>query len=162
MNWSWWYLVLLIPLAMLILIAMASCKQSSQLRMNWSWLIGLVVIGLVGWTIWWFINRPANPVTENKPPTNSETTDIRPTGMEVLVPTETCWTPCSAYVGWGYKVRTDGDPLQIKYQGCDWFDQPGKGDFSAPKGFRPGNAQFVSGDKEHLNVRVQIYRKVKL
>ena len=57
MNWSWWYLVLLIPLTMLILIVMTSFKQPSQLRINWGWLVGILVLALIGWGVWWFIHR---------------------------------------------------------------------------------------------------------
>lgn len=81
--------------------------------------------------------------------------------VEALVLQKECLTPCSAYVGWSYKVRTDGDPIRIKYQGTDWFDQPAKGDFQAPKGFQPGETQFVSPDKKNPHVRVWVYKKIK-
>lgn len=82
--------------------------------------------------------------------------------VEALIPTTECWTPCSAYVGWSYKVRTDGDPIRIKYNGADWFNQPAQGNFEAPDGFRPGDAQFVSSKEENPHVHVQVYRRAQV
>lgn len=80
--------------------------------------------------------------------------------VEALVLMHECTTPCPAHVGWSYKIRTDGDPIRIKYHGCtEWFDQPGKGSFPAPKCFQPGEAQFVSSDEVHPNVKVWVYKK---
>jgi len=63
---------------MLILIVMASFKRPSQLHINWGWLIGLFAIILLGWGIWWFINRPAKP----KPDKSTTTTQIIRVGRE--------------------------------------------------------------------------------
>jgi len=80
--------------------------------------------------------------------------------VEALVLMHECFTPCSAFVGWSYKVRTDGDPIRIKYQGADWFDQPARGNFKAPKGFQPGEAQFASSDETNPHVKVCVYKKI--
>jgi len=81
---------------------------------------------------------------------------------EALVLTYKGLTPCKSFVGWDYKVRTDGHPLRIKYQGCDWIDRPAEGDFNAPSTFQPGEAFFVSPDTNRPNVRVQVYKKVTI
>jgi len=82
--------------------------------------------------------------------------------VEALVPVYEGYTPCTNFVGWDYKIRTDGHPLRIKYQECDWIDRPSEGDFKVPETFRPGETIFVSTNLEHLNIRVQIYKKVKI
>jgi hypothetical protein len=82
-----------------------------------------------------------------------------PRMVEALVLEHECNTPCSAFVGWSYKVRTDGDSIRIKYQGCtDWFDQPAKEDKPAPKCFQPGEAQFASPLDE--KVKVWVYKRI--
>jgi len=86
-----------------------------------------------------------------------------PQTVEALVPEHECLTPCTAFVGWQYKVRTDGDPLRIKYHDCaDWFDQPAKGQFDAPKCFRPGEAEFESSDKTNPHVQVWVYERTNI
>lgn len=77
---------------------------------------------------------------------------------EALVLMYEGWTPCTTFVGWSCKVRTDGDAIRIKYKGCDWFNQPAKGDVPAPKGFQPGEAQIVSSDKNNPHVKVWVYK----
>ncbi len=80
---------------------------------------------------------------------------------EALLLEQECLTPCNRFVGWSYKVRTNGDPIGIKYHGCtDWFNQPGKGDFSAPNCFRPGKAEFKSLDENNPRVPVQVYKRI--
>jgi hypothetical protein len=80
--------------------------------------------------------------------------------QEALVLQHECLTPCSSFVGWSYKIRTDGDPLRIKYNGCDWFDQPARGQFQAPKCFQPGEAQFKSPEEKNPHVQVWVYQKI--
>lgn len=89
---------------------------------------------------------------EGTPPTSVATQQV-----EALVLENECFTPCSSFVGLNYNIRTEGDPLRIKYNGCDWIDRPAKGATKAPKCFRPGEAQFASSD---LHVKVQVYRKI--
>jgi hypothetical protein len=80
--------------------------------------------------------------------------------VEALVPTESCKTPCSAFVGWRYKVRTDGDPFRAKYHGCkDWVEHPGKGDYKTPECFLAGIAEF---DNPHQSILIQVYKKVNI
>ena len=61
MNWSWWYLVLLVPLAMFIPIIMASFKRPSITSINWGWVWTIAIVA-VGWYFyqpflnWW--NKP--------------------------------------------------------------------------------------------------------
>jgi len=70
------------------------------------------------------------------------------------------YTPCSGFVGWGCVVRSDGYPLRIKYNNCNWVEISGKGEGTAtPETFRPGEAEFVSPDPLHP-VRVRVYKKV--
>ncbi len=91
------------------------------------------------------------------PPTETSTTT-----KEALLPEDVCMTPCHAFVGWNYKVRTNGDDLRIKYHGCsEWFEQPGKEDKPAPPCFQPGDAQFEVAEKSP-SVRVQVYKKIQV
>lgn len=81
--------------------------------------------------------------------------------VEALVLEHECTTPCSANIAWKFKIRTDGHPLRIKFQGVrDEVTYPGEGDFQAPPKMTSGETKFVSADKEHPNVRVQVYRKI--
>ncbi|MFA6353906.1 MAG: hypothetical protein WCW93_03160 [Candidatus Paceibacterota bacterium] len=82
--------------------------------------------------------------------------------VKALVLENECLTPCKSFVGWSYQVRTDGDPIRIKYQNADWFDQPGQGDFQAPKGFQPGEAVFLSSDKKKPHVKVWVYKEISV
>lgn len=80
--------------------------------------------------------------------------------VEMLVLKHACLTPCSAHVGWSYKVQTDGDAIRIKYSGCNsWFNQPAKENRAAPSCFRPGDAEFKSSGK-NPHVQVRVYKKV--
>jgi hypothetical protein len=82
--------------------------------------------------------------------------------VEALVLVQECYTPCSSFVGWSYKIRTDGHPLRIKYQGSDWIDYPAEGNTNTPATFTPGETFFESSDPLHPNVRVQVYQKIKI
>jgi hypothetical protein len=96
---------------------------------------------------------------EGTPPPPPPTTYYAP--VEALVLEHECVTPSSSFVGWGYKVRTDGDPLRIKYNGCsEWFEQPARGQFQAPGCFTPGEALFASRDEKNPHVKVWVYRKI--
>ncbi len=81
--------------------------------------------------------------------------------VEALVPKGECVTPCSNFVGYDYKIRTDGDPLRIKYNGCDWVDRPARGLFT-PKCFNPGDTEFESPDKANPHVKVWVYERVNI
>jgi hypothetical protein len=81
--------------------------------------------------------------------------------VEALVLEKECFTPCSADIEWPFKIRTDGDPLRIKFQGTGWFDHPGKGYVQAPSQMQSGNTEFISPDEKNPRVRVQVYRKVQ-
>ena len=76
--------------------------------------------------------------------------------VEALVLEHECLTPCGSFVGWNYKVRTDGHPFRIKYQGTGWV----KGGDKVPETFEPGEAEFVSDDSNNLHVLVQVYKKI--
>ena len=141
--------------------------------------VGIATIILILSTLSFFLPQTAKRVPEAVKSidawlaTPSEETEVKATTQpatqptapevgtrEVLLLEQECLSPCSSYVGWNYKVRTDGDPIGIRYHGCsDWFDQPGKGNFPAPKCFKPGDAEFRSSDEKNLHVRVQVYRK---
>ncbi|KKQ20800.1 MAG: hypothetical protein US33_C0012G0013 [Parcubacteria group bacterium GW2011_GWC1_36_9] len=102
-------------------------------------------------------NKNVKAKTSSTQPTNS-----LPATVEALVLTYEGITPCSSFVGWSYKVRTDGHPLRIKYKGCEWVERPSEGNFEAPKTFEPGDALFASPDLLHPNVRVQVYKKIQI
>ncbi len=97
----------------------------------------------------------------SKPPTPAAVLGVKGT-REVLIPFCEGVTPCPLTIPEGkFKIRTDGDPIRIKFQGIDhWVDYPGKGDFQVPTGVEPGEAQAASLDPKNLGVRVQVYRKV--
>lgn len=70
-------------------------------------------------------------------------------------------TPFSSFVGWSYKVRTNGDAIWIKYNGCsEWFYQPAKESKPAPRCFKPGDADFKSAETNNPRVDVWIYEKI--
>lgn len=87
-----------------------------------------------------------------------------------LVLESTCWTPCSANLQpHPTKIRTDGDPLWIKYQGVQhWSPHPGKGAVEFPPGVEVGETKFVSRDSsdtiegkedsKNPHVQVWVYR----
>jgi type II secretory pathway pseudopilin PulG len=80
---------------------------------------------------------------------------------DALVLEKECLTPCSSYYGWRYKIRTDGHPLRVKFDGLDWIDYPAEGSVPTPDGFKPGEAYFESPDKEP-RVMVQVYKIVTI
>lgn len=81
--------------------------------------------------------------------------------VEALVLEHECLTPCSANITWRFKIRTDGHPLRIKFQGIKgWKDFPAEGDFQAPTQMRSGDTEFVSSDPRHPHIRVQVYKRV--
>lgn len=90
----------------------------------------------------------------NRPPAAPET-------VEALVLVQECYTPCSSFVGWDYKIRTDGHPLLITGEWGKW-ELPSEGDVKAPKTFKAGEASLESPDTLHPNIRVQMYKKVKI
>ena len=119
----------------------------------WIWaLLGAVIIGGII-----LLRSCGGDKTSSTQPTNS-----LPATVEALVLTYEGITPCSSFVGWSYKVRTDGHPLRIKYKGCEWVERPSEGNFEAPKTFEPGDALFASPDLLHPNVRVQVYKKIQI
>jgi hypothetical protein len=82
---------------------------------------------------------------------------------EALVLEKECLTPCSANIAWKFKIRTDGRPLRIKFQGVhDEVSYPGEGDFQVPPEMTSGETTFISSDNEHPHVRVQVYRRISL
>ena len=81
--------------------------------------------------------------------------------VDALVLEHECVTPCSANIAWRFKIRTEGHPLQIQFKGVvNPVTFPGEGDFQAPEKMQSGETFFVSSEKEHPNVRVQVYRVV--
>lgn len=102
--------------------------------------------------------------TKPSPPSDPATTQERVEGSrpkEALLLEQECWTPCSAYIAWKFKIRTDGQPIKIKFQGvADPVEYPGEGDFKAPANMLSGETEFVSLDKERPHIRVQVYKKI--
>ncbi|MBU0999075.1 hypothetical protein KKG24_02080 [Patescibacteria group bacterium] len=78
--------------------------------------------------------------------------------VEALVLEKECLTPCSSFVGWNYKVRTDGDPVRVYNANYSW-EIPGKGMANPPKNFKPGDAQIISSGK-NPQVGVWVYKKI--
>jgi len=71
---SWWYLLIPISLAFIATVLHFGWKN-----FPWIWLVGILVLYLVGWGIWWFINRPAKGKSDNK---STTTTQIIRVGRE--------------------------------------------------------------------------------
>ncbi len=83
--------------------------------------------------------------------------------VEALTLEHECITPCSGYIGWRAKIRTEGRPVSIKFQGvAEPVIYPGEGDFVGPPGMRSGETFYVSPDPERPNIRVQVYRKISV
>lgn len=80
--------------------------------------------------------------------------------VEALVLQKECLTPCSSFVGWNYKVRTDGDPIRVIGKDYTW-DIPGKGAANPPKNFQPGETRIVSLGK-NPQVDVWVYKKITI
>ncbi|MEX2052534.1 MAG: hypothetical protein WD991_02485 [Candidatus Paceibacterota bacterium] len=120
---------------------------------------GLVFVSiflLIGflYVVWWNADEIETPTNATPPPAPVEM-------VEALVLEHECLTPCSADIAWRFKIRTDGRPLSVKFQGVGQaVTYPGEGDFKAPSSMRSGETQFVSPDESHPHVRVQVYRKV--
>ena len=78
-----------------------------------------------------------------------------------LVLLDKCVTPCYPNVGWSNFVHTDdGCPIRVKYNGCtEWTEIRGKANVPAPKCFRPGPAQVVSGDTNNPDILVRVYKE---
>jgi len=79
---------------------------------------------------------------------------------EALVLEKECFTPCSGFVGWSYKVRTNGDPVRVSNQNYSWDLIDKWGVTPPPKGFKPGEAEIVSLDKKNSYVKVWVYKKI--
>lgn len=86
-----------------------------------------------------------------------------PETVEALVLMHEEDTPCSAYIDYKFRIRTEGHPLNIKFQGVkDPVIYPGEGKFDVPPESKAGELFFTSPDPLHPNVRVQIYKVVKI
>jgi hypothetical protein len=72
-----------------------------------------------------------------------------------------CYTPCTLYVGWEGVIKTDGQPVRVKFNGkVEWLDLSGRANDKIPlEKFAPGEAQFASPDEAHPHFRVQVYKK---
>ena len=99
--------------------------------------------------------------SDQQPTTSTAPVAAKPAEDALVLKSEKV-TPCEAFVGYNYKIRTDGHPLRIKFKGCDWIEFPAEGDFSPPATFEAGEARFASPDRLHQNVKVQVYEKVKI
>ncbi|OGI73695.1 hypothetical protein A3D42_00540 [Candidatus Nomurabacteria bacterium RIFCSPHIGHO2_02_FULL_41_18] len=132
---------------------------TTQPAPGWAWatlVILLLVLAIVGGV------RSCNAARTEQEAARAEQAAPRSVPMiEALLLERECWTPCDANIAWPFKIRTEGRPLRIKFQGvAGWTDYPGEGDFRAPSNMQSGETQFVSPDEENLHVRVQVYRKV--
>ena len=97
------------------------------------------------------------PPSTNTPPATVAT--AKP--VETLVLMYEGITPCSIDIQYRAKIRTDGDPLLIKFTGvAEWFPHPGKGAVDGPKGVQAGETKFVSADTNRPNVKVWVYKKI--
>jgi hypothetical protein len=71
----------------------------------------------------------------------------------------TCTTPCGFNIQFKAKIRTDGDPLGIKFQKVSRvFHHPGKGYAVAPPGADVGWTAYVSDDPKNEHVLVWTYK----
>ncbi|MDD5721477.1 MAG: hypothetical protein PHT16_03485 [Candidatus Pacebacteria bacterium] len=100
----------------------------------------------------------AKEIAKTQPPTQTASRQK----VEALVLDNECLTPCSGNIPAGrFKIRTDGHPLRIKFKGVhDWVEHPAEGEAKSPSGVEPGEAQFVSSDKENPHVKVWVYKKI--
>ena len=124
------------------------------------WVIALVFVvwGIVSWVSSAREKAKAAEYVKARPPAP---TLQAPAVVEALVLEHECTTPCSANIAWPFKIRGEGHPLRIKFQGvADWVSYAGEGDFQAPSQMRSGETQFVSLDPKRPHVRVQVYRKI--
>lgn len=80
---------------------------------------------------------------------------------EALVLMYEGWTPCTTFVGWSCKVRTDGDPIRVSTKNYTW-EIAGKGETPPPKEFTPDEAKMVSSDKNNPHVKVWVYKKITI
>ena len=133
--------------------------------------LGVLAIIFVGVLIYKGYTRPpannTNVIQQSPPPATTATT-------EALVLQDECYTRCTVKLhAYKTKIRTDGDPLWIKFQGVEhWFPHPGKGEVDLPSGVQEGDAEFVSRDpsdptegkedSKNPKVRVWIYRVVTI
>jgi hypothetical protein len=132
--------------------------ESSAATLKWVFLTVALVLG-----VWYAHNQyvAAKQVAAVKKveaaQKAAEYAASHPPRESVDEPIRQCTTPCSLYVGWAQRVKSDGQPVLIKFHGkTDWLSLSGRGnDKGTLDQFNPGEAQFVSPDR--TPVRVQIF-----
>lgn len=80
--------------------------------------------------------------------------------VEALVLRATCYTPCSTYIDYRFKIQRDGDPIRVIYPGVGPVEYRDKSDTTAPSQMRSGEVKFESLDPARPSVRVRVYQKV--
>lgn len=123
--------------------------------------VGLILLILIVVVV---RNRYFTPEEEEKVSSSKKTTTYTPAAatatVEALVLEHECYTPCNANIAWRFKIRTEGNPIRIKFTGVrDWVEYPGEGDFKAPASMDSGDTRFESSNPKRPNVRVWVYRK---
>jgi len=108
------------------------------------------VITIKGW---------AYPTTQPASPPPAPDTEVR----EALILEKECVTPCSVKITFRFKIRTDGDPLWIRYPCVDTLvPHPGKGEGKVPPEMCSGETFLTSRDSANPHVRTWTYRKEKI
>lgn len=136
---------------------MTEKTEETQRAPNWTW-VSLITICLL-----LAISGGIKNCSKKKAIESSRSSSSAPQQMvEALVEKNTCFTPCSSFVGWSYKVRTNGDPVRVSTQRYSWELKDKLGITPPPKEFEPGEAEIVSLNEKNPHVKVWVYEKVKI
>lgn len=124
---------------------------------SWGFVGTLFVIGL----ILYYCHSNEKKGDNNKTDNTTETTVTRPIPGSLL-PMYSGYTPCDVFIGWKFKIKTDGSPITVKFKGvANKIAYPGTGRFDAPSNFQSGFQHIESGDPANPVVYVEVYQVAK-
>ena len=139
-------------------IALFVCILAATVKFHRSWfLVGMII------TIFFILHHCYGETKNNDDGNNSTTEQTTPNNtQEVEVLMYEGYTPCDVKINYHPRIRTEGFPLLIKWNGIkEPIPYDGVGDFNKPIPWKWGMQHIESRDSANPRVPIKVYKVVQ-
>lgn len=126
------------------------------------WMLGIKII-LILILIFWIKGMVKDYKIERSNDLHFKTTTQQTPTIEANVLVKEGYTPLTVYIDYKFEIRTEGKPINIKFQGVSKPEPyAGEGDFITPSNATSGSTVITSGNKKNPKVWVKVYKVIKV